>query len=385
MIYIIELQVSYDIVLGCQPQNLSLALYSHCKNNYNIRTAPTAALEVITDLPPLHLLLKKEAMVNGYRLIAEDNSNCKIIHSDILTELNREELLKISLVDNCLPRYTFTQNYKVTFPSRHEWEQNRPIFNSESHVWYTDGSKTNEGVGAGVFGMNTKTYLHQSMDSFNSVFRAEIFAIELCLRENLNRAVINKKIYILSDSKAALQALRSNEVISKLVWDCIQLLHQPASTNRVQLIWIPGHSGHVGNEIADTLARKGSASTFMMPRPFCGIPTSTAKHYINKWLRDMANHYWTHTEGNRQAKKFIPNISHARTKQLLTLTRSQIRITTGFLTGHCSVKKHLKTMGITQDDTCRMCNEDEETAEHILCHCNCLINTRRRHLGGIST
>ena len=80
-------------------------------------------------------------------------------------------------------------------------------------------------------------------------------------------------------------------------------------------------------------------------------------------------------------KALIIRPAPKRTKELLALSRKNIRIVTGLLTGHRRVLKHLKVMGVSQTDRCRICNEEDETAEHILCYCEGLCRTRRLHLG----
>jgi hypothetical protein len=54
-------------------------------------------------------------------------------------------------------------------------------------------------------------------------------------------------------------------------WSCHQSLIQLAKHNRVQLIWVPGHEGIVGNEMADHLAKTGSEHSLIGPEPACGI------------------------------------------------------------------------------------------------------------------
>jgi ribonuclease HI len=60
-------------------------------------------------------------------------------------------------------------------------------------------------------------------------------------------------------------------------------LDKLAEHNTVQLIWVPGHKGIVGNETADQLARTGSEHPFIGPEPACGISTAVAKKAVRDW------------------------------------------------------------------------------------------------------
>jgi hypothetical protein len=52
-----------------------------------------------------------------------------------------------------------------------------------------------------------------------------------------------------------------------LVRECHQSLVKLAEHNRIQLVWVPGHMGIAGNEIADQLARQGSSHPLTGPEP----------------------------------------------------------------------------------------------------------------------
>ena len=52
-----------------------------------------------------------------------------------------------------------------------------------------------------------------------------------------------------------------------------------------------------------------------------------------------------------------------------------------FLTGHGYFNKHLKRLGLVQDERCRKCGDIYETAEHLLCECEALAYKRHQIFG----
>ena len=85
------------------------------------------------------------------------------------------------------------------------------------------GTKTSTETGAGVFGPNLR--YSEPMGKFPSVFQAEVHAIERCAQFNLDRKYKSREIAILSDSQAAIKALSSNVIKSRMVWDCLSTLN----------------------------------------------------------------------------------------------------------------------------------------------------------------
>jgi hypothetical protein len=81
-------------------------------------------------------------------------------------------------------------------------------------IWYTDRSTTNEGTGANCCGMGQRFIF--SLGWNTTVFLTEVYAIKGCADENFERGYCNRNIYILSDSQAAVRALDSCRIYSRL-------------------------------------------------------------------------------------------------------------------------------------------------------------------------
>jgi ribonuclease HI len=82
---------------------------------------------------------------------------------------------------------------------------------------------------------------------------AEVYAIKVCMIENLDR---DRNVCILADSQAPIKALENCHITSKLVCVGHQSLMELAEHKRVQLIWVPVHEDIHGIETADQLANR---------------------------------------------------------------------------------------------------------------------------------
>jgi ribonuclease HI len=108
-------------------------------------------------------------------------------------------------------------------------------------------------AGSRVFSEEIDLKAYFNLGTFGTVFQADVYAILACSDYCLRECMTVEAIYICSDSQAALLALSSHTVSSRLVLRCRNYLQRLSIHNRVQLCWIPGHCGIIRNEKADGL------------------------------------------------------------------------------------------------------------------------------------
>ena len=73
----------------------------------------------------------------------------------------------------------------------------------------------------------------------------------------------------------------------------------------MQLIWVQGHMGIDGNEIAEHLPREGSSHSIIGLEPLLGISAKTATEVIRDWTSGKREEHWQYICGQRQAKGFL--------------------------------------------------------------------------------
>lgn len=279
--------------------------------------------------------------------------------------------------DTMVKRLSLVRKFRTELGTRNQWSSTS--IEQGTVKWYTDGSKTEEGTGVGILGPNIR--YHEPMGKSPSIFQAEVYAIERCIQFNLDRKYTRKRIVIMSDSQAAIGALSAYSISSKMVCECRTKLDKLSESNVVTLRWVPGHIGVGGNEEADRLARRGSEETLFGPEPFCGIGMNTIRKELRSEEEREKIKHWNNLPGMRQSKTLLGGYNLGRYRTIIRLDKARLRTLTGFLTGHCRLRKHLRTLGLEEEDDCRLCGEEEETPEHLIVTCLAVVQARREHLG----
>jgi hypothetical protein len=132
--------------------------------------------------------------------------------------------------------------------------------------------------------------------------------------------------------------------------------------------------------MADQLAKRGSEMPYVGPEPSLGVTKSFTKRQVQAWLDERHREHWVRQPGLRQAKLFVTPKGRSE-KGLISLSRGDLRILVGLLTGHCALRYTLRLMEKSDTDICRFCDLAVETAEHVLCECEALGRLRFQHLG----
>lgn len=283
--------------------------------------------------------------------------------------------------DKVTPLYLFDKKYRISIPNREDWHDGPALLPRDAIVWYTDGSKGRIGAGAGVYQEAVGVALAYSLGTITTVLQSEMVAILYGASEALE-CCQDRNIYIASDSKAAICALKRYVTTSQLVGECHEALNRLAGINRVTLIWVPGHCGIKGNNVADELAKEGARKRFIGPEPIVGVSNKCLTLELKQWRTLEHQKEWRAVAGCRQAKALIgENLNPKRAADFRRLNRKEAKVITGLLTGHGDLRYHRHKMGIVEDPKCRKCGEENETSAHILCRCPALVRERYQITG----
>lgn len=159
------------------------------------------------------------------------------------------------------------------------------------------------------------------------------------------------------------------------------MLETLAVNNEINIIWLPSHSGIYGNEIADKIAKHAAKMTLNGVEPQMPLPRTQVRTTTDKWIEVNSKLSWQATLNCAHMKCFMETTNNAITMQLLAMSKNEIRIIIGLLSGHCKLNDHLARMRIRDDPDCDLCGTQRETAKHILCECSMLAHIRERIYG----
>nr|CAH7737751.1 unnamed protein product [Callosobruchus chinensis] len=353
-----------------------------------MRTTPTAALEILLGLPTVPSWIRMTAMAAHLRM--RDSGNWQVggeVVGHARIARLAEEALPISayrvVEANHLSR--LDKSFTLTIPNIEMWKRGEIQFPEEALVCYTDGSRLASGQasGAGMYVENRGVLESYSQGTNTTIFEAEVYAILSAACNEEVRKGMERKVYICSDSQAALKAICGPRTRTPLVQECAERLEELTRLKEVILMWVPGHMGVPGNEEADRLARLGTRGPFVGPEPAIGLSRQQVTSALKKWVNDTTEEQWRQSEGCQQAKDFIAGLNTSRSAWLRNQGRWAIRNLVGVLTGHCRLRRHLSLLGIEEDSLCMGCGEADETAYHFLAECDLLGGLRYEIFGSL--
>jgi hypothetical protein len=239
-------------------------------------------------------------------------------------------------------------------------------------VWFTDGSRTAEGTGAGFYGQSVNRRLSIPLGKHATVFQAVVYTILACGHEidTQDRPEKYSYIGICSDSQVALKALQAATTTSPLVRQCQQALNDMPTRHVVRLYWVPGHDGVRGNEVADKFARCGSGQRFIGPGPFLLDSGQNIRRKMKRWMEKQHLALWrSPCRTQRQARELISCPNLATGARLLSFNRTHSRAVIGLLTGHNTLRRHRNVMRPSNNPTRGKFGTEEDASVYILGKC----------------
>ena len=393
-------------------QNEGLRVASGC-----LRSTYIPALQAETNIIPLELYIKKQAVKYYYKLKSknEEHSIKKIIYKE--PEENENRIYNENAVRNpfilktqeILREWRLPVNPNIgtqRYPSIAPWEEfdnvNTELIEPVTKTMsvellkqvtletierryknflriYTDGSKKEQPLSTtAAFCIPTRRQktswkLHPNI----SIEGAEISAIEKATEFLINSIERPKNAVILTDSKVGLYLIKQRypknyEFGVSTIQRNIKTLQ---SRNwSIILQWIPSHCGVEGNEEADLLANQahnlGNIDEY--PTELKEMDVQIEKAAQRQWKLRWDVNKRECALGDR--KLHLADWNHCRHKDRrldVSMTRLRVEV--------CRLNYHMHKMGLSESPLCRKCDlNTEETVTHFLIECTSLAEQRNK-------
>lgn len=340
-----------------------------------IRSTPTQALEALTNTLPIDLKIEELATKACYRLksaktwIAGGNQTK---HKSIEKSL---ETITQNVFTDSIPEEWSSKKFKISINERNNWKYGLHI-NGNENCWYVDAARDHKSTGIGIYNSSKKVDISLSV-SKTKITRTELIAVNECAKIILEANERNKNIIILTDSQTILKSLNSSIINKKSYKECIDNLNKIGLENELTIAWVPAHSDIEGNDHADISARRA----LIKRNTDINIEeeTKTADNIIKQAYTEKAKERWeTPTINQVHAKHFIKGFDKEKADEVTKLRRKDIRVVTGFLTGHGLTRSYLFNIHKTGSNKCRKCNQEKETIEHWITRCPLMIRQANR-------
>lgn len=233
---------------------------------------------------------------------------------------------------------------------------------------YTDGSKTEVGVGAAVVcGERTEK---ATLPNHASIFTAEVHALDMAVR--MTKTCTRDKFVIFSDSFSALCRLEKIDYYYSTIRKIQHEVHNAMLKGTIiEFCWVPGHAEIAGNERADKAAKTAAEK---QPE-FIPIHFSDWIPLIRSAILQSWNNEWTNCHD--KMREVIPNVEKRDFRN--KLSRRDEVIINRLRTGHTwfSHQHLINEVVATPPPLCEFCDDALTSVKHTLIECRAL--QQKRH------
>ena len=316
------------------------------------RTTSLASALAISGIPPLH-----QVIYTTYK------NHLDLMYKKRIREVEVEDLFPLS--DLIYPSYWTHINHDLT-------GKNIERLHTIPNMWriYTDGSVIDGKVGGSLVALNPDGMIVRKkkfcLAPICNIYQAESFSIWRALKfaESLNM----RRLQLFSDSASVLQSILNLDDHNCLVTSSRQQIWEMMRNGfYVQLIWVKGHNGIVGNALADECAKEAALQqhenheSYNYAKQSTSVSSRLSKERILENWKNEYNNY-----NNTWLKKFIPTIEERFKLSSACFATPEV---VWFISGHGPFCTYLKRVGIVSTEFCT-CREKKQDPEHLLLDCS---------------
>lgn len=138
---------------------------------------------------------------------------------------------------------------------------------------------------------------------------------------------------------------------------------------------MPAHTGVLGNEAADVLAKAAVESNFVDEIP---IPRNQVRDIVIKGVREIWDNEWNEYGEACMTKYFFPRHDKSKAKQAYSQSRLRLGRFVRIISGHNNLRYYQSKLDVSISPICRFCGEEPETFHHFVFECPALFHSRRR-------
>ena len=142
---------------------------------------------------------------------------------------------------------------------------------------------------------------------------------------------------IYADSQALIKALSYSHTISKTIYNLHHNLNTASTNYYMSIEWVPGHTRHYGNELADKPANiRTVTQTTELETSQSPTPHTQYKHKINSYIFNKHKKQWSNSNISNNSKTLVSTIlnRNLQGQNLFKLGIEVLRLLTKLIAGH---------------------------------------------------